>query len=133
MSNVSFWQDISQQENRSLFSLYDGGYILREDQKAYVFAHGHVRENCTDTCHTAHMTRFKGKLYKTKDVVEILHRNGYEQIWLSQCETGNVDYMERLKNGTTTNWPSYVDRNKLPGITIPIKIGSTFLNVPIII
>jgi len=109
---------------------------------AIVFAHGvyetHFypnRTNCTYSV-TRHFTILNStKAIPTIALLNDLKKEGYKKVWLSQCYTGDSDYMTYYINQTNfeiynrTEWYDWVSRNKRPGDTYPIFIGFGFIRL----
>ena len=109
---------------------------------AMVFAHGTYethfypnRTNCTYSV-TQHFTILnKTKAIPTIDLLNDLREEGFERVWLSQCHTGDSDYIAYYINQTNfeiynkTEWYNWVSRNKKPGLTYPIFLGFGFVRL----
>ena len=101
--------------------------------KAYVFAHGNYDRTNNSTI-IEHMTTRHYTSISTKQFIDDLLGQGYEEIWLSQCQTGNSDYIwYNITNGEKVYWKDYpmVSRNTNPGSTIPVFLGFGFKRLTI--
>lgn len=141
--NLSFWLLVGI-EFSPVDTLYDDGMVLKIEPFSYamVFAHGNykydkIRYNCTDSNKTCinltdhyHFMTLDGEKYKTKDFVNSLKADGYDHVWGSWCNSGNFDYMIKYENGTEIEWYDWVSRNEFPGVTTPVFLGFTVVQLP---
>ena len=127
--NISFWM-LCGFKFEPIYSANKNGVVLKIPSLNYamVFAHGFYDNNSYSK---AHYTKLGKTILPTKQVIDKLYQEGYNKIWLSQCETGNSDYMIEYHNGTKVQWYDYVSRNKKQGLTMPIFIGLGFIRLSI--
>lgn len=110
--------------------LYKNGLIIGFPYFHYamVFAHGSYHEY--NKTLIVHQTYYKGVSISTRYLLDRLHEQGYNKVWISMCQTGNHPYMiYNLKTKEKILWYDWVSRNKNPGTTIPIFIGLGFIRL----
>ena len=107
------------------YVLFSDGVIIKVKPLKYamMFAHGSYGYYLNNTI-IAHTTTINSHRVYTQLLLDNLHEEGYETVWLSQCHTGDHEFMIY---DTTTNkgirWYPWVSRNTKPGITVPIFVG----------
>ena len=128
------------------FLLFNEGVVIgiKPLNYAMVFAHGVYDRKCVEILEKDsynrticknfmqyHKTRVYNRTMPTFELLDNLHSKGYTRVWLSQCQTGDNNYLAYYSNGTGIYWYEYdwVSRNENKGNTIPIFIGFGFIRV----
>ena len=128
IGNLLFWSILSFKFG-ALGDLNKNGLIIGIKPYAWAFVHGNYIMWDENT--VSHVTTFDGGIYRTLDFSQQLYDAGYTHVWTSACETGDYDMIEYNINGTGTYWPDWIDRNKVPGKTVPVWVGLGFIRISI--
>jgi hypothetical protein len=109
-----------------IYHLWTNGLVIEIPAVGYalIFAHGDYGHY--SGVDYAHITYLDGQYHDTEMLLDYFHKKGYQKIWVSMCSTGNNQYIKQHSSGEAVLWPDYVDRNRLPGITIPLYAGIGF-------
>lgn len=140
-------------KNNPIYDLYENGLLIKMKPYAFLFAHGkyvyyapcdrlaegiqgsmYSYENKT-ICREGyqHTTSYKGITYSTEAIITEMESDGYTYLWGSWCQSGDHEYVSNYTDyciaGNCSDerreilWPDWVDRNKEPGITVPLFVG----------
>lgn len=144
--NILFWSMVGLRFEPTE-EVYRKGIVIRIEPLDYamVFAHGWYQYSCIDkdvrvvngsnitVCLNwadYHVTYLNYNLTPTIDILDTLHSEGYDKVWLSQCHTGDNPYMIKYYNGSDDIlWYDWVSRKETEGRTIPIFTGFGFARI----
>lgn len=105
--------------------LYKNGLLVElPGDRLLVFAHGYNEYYPSgDGQRYIHMTQLAGTEIPTAVFLRETRLEGYKWVWLSQCHTGDEDYLVQWSGNLMIEWPEWVSRNERPGLTVPVFLG----------
>lgn len=112
--------------------LYEDGRVVWIGDRAFLFGHGYWDVTNGYWQHQTMVQLPGGNQYdgSTLELLAMLRRRGAASVWGSWCYSGNYPYIRKdLVSGRRVPWPSFASYNTLPGRTIPIWLGNTFVRL----
>lgn len=99
-------------------NIYNTGLLLKLHRAAFVFGHGSWRAD--DSLVVRHYTTLRDKDLPTDSLINALHNQGINYIWMSACAAGDYEFMsfDRITRKKIL-WPEFVSRGD-SGDIIPV-------------
>ena len=130
-ANLLFWGLVAA-DFPPVEGLYKKGRVVWVGERAFIFAHGYWKMSDGYWQHQTIVRMPGGKIYHgpTLRLLVWLRKKGAATVWGSWCYTGNYPYIRKdLINGSRVQWPSFASYNKMPGLTIPVWLGSAVVRL----